>query len=177
MKEESIIEKSATPGLSEDCHIGNGEKTSKITLVARVSSLRGHLEERGLDTIFRIFDTVRNTEVYLLKEWGSAKPDQVATWKNLVLTRIGGTPICDYDVDKLKCSRKYIVNNIYLDLWELINKYLVIKSNGTATYTAIISKIQQFSLSMIRNIFDELGKMYLIKEPGQDVDIFRAQVI
>ena len=56
-KEESRIEKAATPGFPEDCHIGNGEKTSKITLIVWVNPLRGYLKERGFYTVCRIFSS------------------------------------------------------------------------------------------------------------------------
>ena len=58
-----------------------------------VNLLRGYLKERGLDNVFRIFYLVSNTEVYLLKEWGSTNPDLVASWYNILLTVIGGPPV------------------------------------------------------------------------------------
>ena len=132
-------------------------------LTAWVNSLRGYLEERGLDTFFRIFDPFRNTKVYLLKYWGLDDPDQVVAWENLFLTRIGGALVFYYNVDNLKCSKKYIMNSISLDIWESIKKYLVIVSNGPATYAAVISNIHQVSSSAILNIVDDLRKIYLIK--------------
>ena len=62
-------------GLPEDNCLGKDEKTSKITLMAWVNSLRGYLEERGLDIVFWIFDLVSNTNVYLLKNWGLEETD------------------------------------------------------------------------------------------------------
>ena len=127
-------------GLPENHSIGNKEITPNITLTVWVKSLRGNPKERGLDTVFQIFDTVSNTKICLLKEWGLAKPDRVAAWENLSLAVIGVTPVCDDDVNKLKCSGKAIVNSKTIYQWELINKYLVIESNGTAAYTSVISK-------------------------------------
>ena len=69
-KEASRIEKAATLGLSKDRILGNCEKTSNITLTAWANLIRVYLEERGLCTVFRIFDPVRNTDIYLLKYWG-----------------------------------------------------------------------------------------------------------
>ena len=76
-KEASLIEKAATSGLPEDRFLGNEDKTSNIKLTLWENSLRGHHEEIGLDTVFQIFDPVRNIKVYILKDRGSAKPDQV----------------------------------------------------------------------------------------------------
>ena len=69
------------------------------------------------------------------------------------------------------------MNRISICHWESIEKDLGIGANRAATYTAVILKIQQVRLSEIRNLVDELSNMYLIKEPGQDVETFGSQVI
>ena len=95
-----------------------------------------------MDAVFWIFDPVSNTEIYLLKEWSSDEPDQVAAWENPVLTIIGGAPVCDCDVNHLKWSGKSIMNIISLDLWDSIKKYLGIGANGPATYAVVILNIR-----------------------------------
>ena len=94
-----------------------------------------------------------------------------------MLPGIGAAPVCDYDADNLKWCRKSIINSIPLDLCDSIEKYLGIRDNRTATYAAVISKIQQVILCAIPNLFDNLSKMSCIKEPGKDVEVFRSQVI
>ena len=69
------------------------------------------------------------------------------------------------------------MNSISQYLWDLINKYLGIRYNRPATYAAIILEMHQVSSSVIRNVVNELRKMSLIKEPGQDVETFGYQVI
>ena len=59
----------------------------------------------------------------------------------------------------------------------MIDKYLEIGSNGPATYAAVILKIQQVSLSTIRNIVGDIKNMSLIKEPGQNIETFGYQGI
>ena len=54
------------------------------------------------------------------------------------------------------------MNSISLDLWESIERYSGIGSNRPATYASIILNIQQVISSAIRNLVDELRKMYLI---------------
>ena len=110
-----------------------------------------------------------------MKDWSLAKPDRVAEWENLVLTGIRGAPVCDYDVDNLKWSGKAIMNIIYLDLWESTDKYLGFEANEPDNYAEVISKIHQVRYSAIHNIVDGLRNMYLIKEPGQDVNTFGYQ--
>ena len=105
-------------GLPEDRCLGNDDKTSNITLTGWVNSLKGYLKERGLDTALHIFDTVGNTEVYLIKDWGLVKPYRIAAWENLVLTGILGATFFDCDVDNLKWCGKSIMNSISLDIWD-----------------------------------------------------------
>ena len=59
----------------------------------------------------------------------------------------------------------------------MIEKDLVIGANGPTTYASVISKIRQFRSFAIRNLVDELRKMYFIKEPVQDVNIFGSRLI
>ena len=47
--------------LSED------EKSGKITLTSWITSMKVYLEERGLDTVFRIWDVDIGEETYLLE--------------------------------------------------------------------------------------------------------------
>jgi hypothetical protein len=55
-KSANSIEHIATKGPPEDRHIGPDEKTSKITLTSWVNTIRSYMEERGMDTIFHVFD-------------------------------------------------------------------------------------------------------------------------
>ena len=71
-KSANSIEHIATKGLPEDRHIGPDEKTSKITLTSWVNTIRSYMEERGMDTIFHVFDAPMNSKIYLLTNWDSA---------------------------------------------------------------------------------------------------------
>ncbi len=79
-KSANTIEHVATKGLPEDRHIGPDEKTSKITLTSWANSTRPYMEERGLDTVFYVYDRQTDSETYLLTDWGSASPSKIETW-------------------------------------------------------------------------------------------------
>jgi hypothetical protein len=79
-KSANTIEHIATKGLPEDRHIGPDEKTSKITLTSWVNSTCSYMEERGLDTVFHVYDRKTDSEVYLLTDWGSASPAKIEAW-------------------------------------------------------------------------------------------------
>ena len=176
-KSAAEIEKRAVQGLPEDRRLSLNEKTSKITLTSWVNAMRAYCEEHGLDTVFRVFDPVNDTEVYLLKDWGSARPEKVAAWEEKLVTGIGTHAACDYDGDNLKWSGKAVMNSIALDLWESIEKDVGGSANGPVTYAAVITKIQQVSASAIRSLVKELKEMSLLNEPGQDVEVFGSKVI
>lgn len=66
-KSAASIESKATQGLAKDRRLSLDEKTSKITLTSWVNSIRLYMEtHHGMDTVFRIYDPVRDSEVYLL---------------------------------------------------------------------------------------------------------------
>ena len=79
-KSAYLIETAAMKGLPEGRRIGPDEKDSPITLTAWVSALKAYIEQRGMDTVFRIYDADANTEIYLLDEWGRATPTLVKEW-------------------------------------------------------------------------------------------------
>ena len=67
-KSSNLIETKAVAGLHEDRKLGSNEKTSKISLSSWVNSLKLYMEDRGLDTVFRMFDATTQTETYLLED-------------------------------------------------------------------------------------------------------------
>jgi hypothetical protein len=140
------------------------------------------MEERGLDTIFFVFDAPTNSEIYLLNNWGSVSATTITTW---VATLHSGTPnsdvtlqaVCDYDLDNVKWSRKVILNSITLALWETVEKDLGMDTSGPEAFTSVVSKLQHTSLDAVRSLIDELKGLSLIREPGQNVEIFGGRVV
>jgi hypothetical protein len=181
-KSANTIEHIATKGLPEDRHIGPDEKTSKITLTSWVNSTRSYMEERGLDTVFYVYDGATDTETYLLTDWGSASPAKIEAW---VATLRAGVPKadgtthlpCDYDLDNLKWSGKAILNSVSLPLWETVEKDLGVDASGPEAFAAVVYKLQQVSSAAVRALVDELKNLSLLKEPGQDVEIFGGRVV
>ena len=181
-KSANTIEHIATKGLPEDHHIGPDEKTSKITLTSWVNSTRSYMEEHGLDTVFYVYDRQTDSETYLLTDWGSASPAKITAW--VATLRAGvpkddGTisPPCDYDLDNLKWSGKAILNSVSLPLWETVEKDLGVDASGPEAFAAVVYKLQQVSSAAVRTLVDELKALSLLREPGQDVEIFGGRVV
>jgi hypothetical protein len=181
-KSANTIEHVATKGLPEDRHIGPDEKTSKITLTSWVNSTRSYMEERGLDTVFYIYDGQTDSETYLLTDWGSASPAKIESWVATLragVPKTDGTllPPCNYDLDNLKWSGKAILNSITLPLWETVEKDLGVDGSGPEAFAAVVYKLQQVSSAAVRTLVDELKSLSLLKEPGQDAEIFGGRVV
>ena len=105
-------------GLPKYCRIVNDKNTPSITLIDWVNLIRGYLEERVLDTFFRIYNIVNNPEIYLLKYWVWAEIDLVSAWGTILLAGVGGAALCNYDLENLNCSGKSIMYITFLDLWD-----------------------------------------------------------
>jgi hypothetical protein len=77
-KSAAETEKRATQEFPEDRRLSLDKKTSKISLTPWVNALRAYYyEEHGMDTVFRIYNSDTDTELYLLKDWGTATPEKV----------------------------------------------------------------------------------------------------
>jgi hypothetical protein len=89
--------------------------------------------------VFHIYNSDTDSELYLLKDWGTASPEKVAEWEGTLTSGVGESPPCDYDIDNLKWSGKAIMISSTLDLWETSEKDIGIGANGPATYAAVIA--------------------------------------
>jgi hypothetical protein len=80
--------------------------------------------------------------------------------------------IRNYNLDNLKWSRKAILNIISLTLWETIEKDFRINASGPKAFSGAVYKLQQMNSAAICSLVKRLQELSLLKEPGQDVDIF-----
>jgi hypothetical protein len=80
-------------------------------------------------------------------------------------------------LDNLKWSGKAILNSITLPLWETVEKDLRVDRSGPEAFAAVVYKLQQVSSEAVRTLVDELKSLSLLKEPGQDAEIFGGWVV
>jgi hypothetical protein len=140
------------------------------------------MEERGLGTVFYLYDAATNSETYLLTDWGSASPEKITSWIATLRTGVPAADgsllsICNYNLDNLKWSGKAILNNITLALWETVEKDLGANNSNPEAFASVVLKLQQVSLAAVCTLVDELKGLYLLKEPGQDIKIFDGRVV
>ena len=87
------------------------------------------MEERGLDTVFRVYDASTDFETYLFEDWVSAEPKSIQQWVETLRTGVPNTQasidaavneptpmylsplqlVCKYDMENLKWSGKAIM--------------------------------------------------------------------
>jgi hypothetical protein len=141
------------------------------------------MEERGLDTVFHMYGGQTDSETYLLANWGSASPAKIEAWVATLhagVQKTNGTssPPCDYDLDNLEWSGKAILNSVTLALWETFEKGLGIDASGpTEAFSTVVNKLQQVSSTAVRALVNEIKNISLLKEPGQDVEIFGGRAV
>ena len=95
------------------------------------------MEERGIDTVFRVYDASTDFETYLLKYWGSVEPESIQQWLDNLCTVVPNTQadidaagneptpiylpplqlVCEYDLENIKWSGKAIMQIISLEIW------------------------------------------------------------
>jgi hypothetical protein len=136
-----------------------------------------------LNTVFYIYNGQTDAKMYLLTYWGSTSPVKIKAWVATLhagVPKMDGTiPLpCNYDLDNLKWSEKVILNSVTLSLWETVKKDLVVDASGPKSFSrTVVYKLQQVSSTPVCVLVDELKDLSLLKEPGQDVEIFGGQVV
>ena len=128
-KSANSIEQISTKGLAENQYIGIEEKTSKINLTSWVKYIKTYMEERGIDTVFRVYDASTDFETYLFEDWVSAEPKSIQQWVETLRTGVPNTQasidaavneptpmylsplqiVCECDLKNLKWSGKAIM--------------------------------------------------------------------
>ena len=63
--------------------------TKTISLTTWLTEVQQALEDRGMDTVFRLFDPVSQVETYMLTEWGLLQDNDMTTW----ITSLSGTGV------------------------------------------------------------------------------------
>ena len=172
------IESSCTKGLPEGYKLGLDTETDyTITFTSWVSAIRTYIEERGMDTVFRIYDPAMDTEQNLLIDWGAASRSAITTWVGMLnagLEKADGTQLdcCEFDQENLKWSGTSLKNSISLKLWQTIEKDVLFGASGPEVFGAIVDKVQQVCASAVRSLTNTLEGMSITTMVRQDVDEF-----
>ena len=69
-RESRAIEQAVTLGLAEDLRLGSSltdESVGRVTLISWIANIRVYTMDCGLDTVFRVYDGVADTETNVLE--------------------------------------------------------------------------------------------------------------
>jgi hypothetical protein len=187
-----MIADNISAGLDPSRHLGLDPSTSPISLTSWINLIRVAVEERGMDTVFRIYDPTTDTELYMLDRWGAATVDQVEEWiKTLSVDGVpsyvpGATdtdswtittaPVCHHDVDNLTFSGKVIERSIDLALWEMVEREMGTARSGPLMFLHIVRRLQQTNAPAIRNMIEELRKLSIRNYPGQNAELLSDDI-
>ena len=100
----------AKAGLDDDLCLGTEGEKDKALFTTWIKDIKAHMEEYGMDTVFRIMEPTGGTERYLLEEWGLCDfKDWITLWvsdlKQGVPDGAGGhEPPCPFDIQNLTWS-------------------------------------------------------------------------
>jgi hypothetical protein len=179
-KSAAKVQELCCAGLPETRHLGTeDDKGNTISLTAWMNEIRAHLEQKGMDTVFRVVSG--KEETYLLTDWGDLTNEKVANWINDLKTGVPKAtgirgPVCTFDLDNLMWSATMLKNSISIRLWESIEANLEYEATGPEIFMGIVGRFQYNSSSAVRTLIKQLQDMKLVKEPGMNVDNFSTKV-
>jgi hypothetical protein len=168
-------EKECQEGLPESHRLSTPDKIisdpAAIPLQTWIKRVKAATEECGMDTQFRM--AVSPTEEhYLLDEFGRADPKTVKTWVDTL--KAAG---CSYDLKNLAMSGKMLLKSLDLDMLKKVERELPVNATGPEVFATVINMHQTLNTSAVRILTEELQKLRLSKEPGENVETFADKVI
>ena len=107
------------------------------------------MEDNGMVTVFCVYDTDLNTEVYLLDDWRESEDGNVSNWvQNLTSKGVGDgkgncLPMFNFDCNNLAWSVKAVLASIMIDIWENTKEDLGYNYYGPDFFCTIIQNQHQ----------------------------------
>jgi Zinc knuckle len=183
-REARGVEQALVTGLADDYRIGSslGDLApGRVTLTAWISNITTYMGDNGMDTVFRVYDGVSDTEVNCLTSWGTHTQEQMNDWvtqlkTGIVLPNGAVALVCQYDLDNLRWSGRAVMASLKSEFWELLRAVVPMDASGPVLFLAVIYHLQQTSAAAVRLLLKELQVLNLVQEPGQNVVSFVQKV-
>ena len=120
---------------------------------------------------FWVVSNNRQSEMYLLEEWGSDDKEFVADREEKLKTGVPDEagiiqPPCLYDMDNLCWSGWMIVDLLLIDLWNKLKKEMSYDILGPMAFTMVIEHQEQLNDSTVCILVDKLKVLCLKGEPA-----------
>jgi hypothetical protein len=166
----------------EDCEEGLGTEnrlktpeeltkdTDAVLMTDWLAQLKVFMEKTGQDGVF--YFTVKETEVNLLKNYGSITPSQVSAGVKAIREQN-----CPYDAQNLRMSAVAIRASLTNSMLQRIKAKVSLEASGPEVLAAVIAVHQVLDSSGCRILVDELRKMRLREFPAENVDEFNLKVL
>ena len=116
------VKENCSNGLANDYKLS--AKDSSISQAYWIQLIRMHIEDHGMDIIFRR-ESPSGREVYMLQEWGDTDNAEVVELMRKLKQGNHGQPPCTFDIDNHRWSGKAIVSSISQDMWQIVEKEIL----------------------------------------------------
>ena len=157
----------ANEGLDEDDRLSLPNEKQVVKLTKWINEVKIHIEDYGMDTVFRVASLPSNAERYIIDEWGLCKyRPWIDEWVNQLQTGVvqaNGTraPVCPFDQQNLQWSGKFLLNSISKNFRNLITPDLGSQPPGPIVFYKIINKVQMMSAEAMRRLEGDLKQLQL----------------
>ena len=153
------IEEYCKQGLDPKFRLDIASNTkSTITVIQWIKQVCTYMENRGLDSVFRMFNYKNGKEYYLLEKWSEIKkPNQIENWvrqlkQGLKISQDKRLPVCSNDLENLGWSGEALQNSISNSLWRQIERDLDTHATGPEVFKAIPVSYTHLTLPTILRV-------------------------
>ena len=173
------MEEVSTAGLPATHYLSTPDKlttdTKAVSFKTWIDRIRDEIEQRGMDSVFRIEED--GVETYNLDTFGKASRDTVARWiVTLSETGVGEKDVCFYDVENLRMSGTMIRHSLDIDMLKKLESDVPAQATGPEVFAAVVNIHQALSSSAVRVLVAQLQALKLTKEPAENVESFADKV-
>jgi hypothetical protein len=169
-------------GVKEEDRLGlPTEKAYKTTLTEWIATVKSHVENCGMDSVFRLFlDGVH--EHYLFDEWGEVTMDDIDQHvEDLTSNGVHNSdttrhPVCPFDVENVDRTREMIKATISREFYNALGPKLEQTMTGIHLFFLAVSHIEPATASTARGLLNKLQEKKLNKVPGMDVNTFNITI-
>jgi hypothetical protein len=152
--------------------MAEAHKPSVVNLFDWVGHIKRDLEQKGMDSIFYLYEGRVRGEVYLLEKYGRAKIEVVKEHVD-DLKRVAD----DYDIENLELSAIFILNSLDIEMMRIIRAQVTEDASGPEVFAAVINYHQSLHEKAVERIIYKMSQLSITKEPAENVDTFSNKVL
>jgi hypothetical protein len=154
----------------------------KVTMVSWLNRWDEFLVSHGMDSVFWVKDS-GDVYRYLITDYALVTLDDVQVnvkgLRGNALARIGITLRSGdtYDLQNLSMSAKALLNSLGPSISASLEKYISRDMAGPELFFQVMLLLESSTTSALRTVEEELIKMRLKSEPGENVETFTSKMM